>query len=138
MTFPSFLKPNKENDRKRKKVFNKDAVKHRCIELLHKIKEENQEAYHKLHKEFRARFDTQNIKKQLIIGFQGQLIQELNKLQKSEDTPMPIKNLIPKIKKVVEAKPKKQEAAKKVETKEVKKEVKKHVAPAKKATKKVA
>ncbi|MCF8060236.1 MAG: hypothetical protein K9K67_13125 [Bacteriovoracaceae bacterium] len=79
MALPDFLK-NKNKPKKGKK---KQDFRERCLELLEKIKEVNNDRYHELLKTFRDRYDKINVPKKVISGFYAQLVQEYNTLRES-------------------------------------------------------
>ncbi|MCR9205703.1 MAG: hypothetical protein NXH75_14055, partial [Halobacteriovoraceae bacterium] len=80
MALPDFLK-NKKDKKKNKK--SKTDFRQKCLELLDKIQDLNQEKYNELSKTFKEKYDKINISKKLISGFYAQLVQEYNLLRDS-------------------------------------------------------
>ena len=131
MPIPDFFKrqeEKKKNGKKNKKK-NKGDFRVKCRAKLNRIKELSQERYEELNKVFASRYDKDNIQKKMILGFHGQLANEIAKLSSAAG---PIFKAAVPMKKSVEVKKPKptKKAEKKVEKKEAKTE--------KKVTKKAA
>jgi len=157
MGMPAFLQKQQEDQAKNRKS-NKGNFRSRCILLLNLIKTYDENRYHELHRVFHAKYDKENIQKKVILGFYGQLKNEIRqfKIDKGEikvnkvvqlpkHTPKPVK-IENKVEKTAFEKPVERGATsdkkKEVKTaKTVAKAVKKVAAkkkPAAKAKKKVA
>ncbi len=139
MNKPSFL-PEKEEQ----KQSNKGDFKSKCTTILEKIKEIDEGKYHELNTIFHSRYFKDNIRKNVIVGFYGQLVNELKALKPTEATPMvatppkakpaPKPKMAPKV-----AKEETKKTTKKVAKEETKKTTKKVAKKeTKKTTKKVA
>ncbi|HLE11371.1 MAG TPA: hypothetical protein VI754_08995 [Bacteriovoracaceae bacterium] len=76
MTLPAFLKEKLEV-----KESNKGNFKDKCLQVLEQIKHFNEEKYKQLSTTFHAYYDNENIQKKKIIGFYGQLVNELKQLR---------------------------------------------------------
>jgi len=155
MGMPAFLQKQQEDQAKNKKS-NKGNFRGKCLQLLNVVKSYNEERYHELHRVYHAKYDKDNIQKKVILGFYGQLKNEirqfkidkgeveLNKvvpLPKRTPTPDKIEN---RVKKTVfetgadEATARPTASTKKTVTKEAVKKVAAKKKPAAKAKKKVA
>lgn len=127
MTFPSFLK--KKEKGKKGKSFDPEAIKDKCLNILAKIKEINEEKHNTLYRSFMQQFDkAANIQKKKINGFYAQLVDEFKSLQGSAQERL--RAMSQSIIKKAETTAKKKPAAKKV--------VKKASKPVDKVAKKTA
>ncbi len=135
MVLPKFLQDNKAPQKKGEEN-KKQEFRDKCLILLSKIKEKNEQRYHELQKVFHKKFDKINIQKKFILGFYAQLKKEFSDLIASSPEKAPNKKAKSASKKKVT---KKKAASKKTTKKKVaKKTTKKKVAKkvAKKTTKK--
>ena len=131
MVLPKFLQDNKAPQKKGEEN-KKQEFRDKCLILLSKIKEKNEQRYHELQKVFHKKFDKINIQKKFILGFYAQLKKEFSDLIASGPEKAPNKKEKSASKKKVT---KKKAASKKTTKKKVaKKATKKKVA--KKTTKK--
>ena len=131
MVLPKFLQDNKTPQKKGEEN-KKQEFRDKCLILLSKIKEKNEQRYHELQKVFHKKFDKINIQKKFILGFYAQLKKEFSDLIASSPEKAPNKKAKSASKKKVT---KKKAASKKTTKKKVaKKTTKKKVA--KKTTKK--
>lgn len=139
MALPNFLKKDKTSSKKTKNKKDGKAQKadfrEKCLALLEQIKEINEERYNELLNTFRSRYDKMNIQKKKILGFYGQLKNELATLK--DQAGIEIKKTTQK---VVNHSRVLQSAREKIEEKIDKetKKVKEVVKTVKKTTKKVA
>ena len=135
MVLPKFLQDNKAPQKKGEEN-KKQEFRDKCLILLSKIKEKNEQRYHELQKVFHKKFDKINIQKKFILGFYAQLKKEFSDLIASGPEKAPNKKEKSASKKKVTKKKaaSKKTTKKKVAKKATKKKVEKKVA--KKTTKK--
>ena len=146
MSLPDFF--NKKEESHKKKFKPKNDFRQKCLNVLAEIKKFNEERYNELSKHFHAKFNHVNVQKKKLLGFYGQLVNELKSFTQKADpiikkTTKNIKKVAKKAekklketkKKVAKKATKKKTAKKKVAKKTTKKKVAKKVTK-KKATKK--
>lgn len=87
MSLPPFLKEKMNiQDNEAKKIVDKTDFHNKCIELLAEIKSFNEEKYTELSHLFHEKFNNLNTKKKVILGFYGQLVNELKSLKEQGET----------------------------------------------------
>ncbi len=133
MALPNFL--NKDKKKNKDGKAKKADFREKCLLLLEQIKEINEERYNELLNTFRSRYDKMNVQKKKLLGFYGQLKNELSSLK--DQAGIEIKKTTQKVAnhtRVI------QQAREKIEDKieREKKKVKETVKNVKKTTKKVA
>lgn len=134
MSLPNFF--NKKKDNQKKNFKPKNDFRQKCLNVLSEIKSFNEDRYVELSRHFHSKFNHVNVQKKKLLGFYGQLIDELKSL-KQKTTPI-IKKTKSNIQKVAKKAEKtlKGTKKKKVAKKATKKKVTKKKATKKKTTKK--
>jgi hypothetical protein len=80
MSLPDFLK-DKEDKKKNPHHGHKGDFRQKILALLQEIKALNEERYTELNRAFHGQYDKMNIQKKRLMGFYGQLVEELRRLR---------------------------------------------------------
>ncbi|TNE99558.1 MAG: hypothetical protein EP326_07910, partial [Deltaproteobacteria bacterium] len=80
MAIPNFLKEMNKQKEKNKKS-NKGDFREKCLHLLDKLKNLNEERYNEMNKVFHDQYNKINIQKKKILGFYAQLKNEIKTYQ---------------------------------------------------------
>ena len=83
MSLPNFFKNKEENHKKKSKP--KNDFRQKCLNVLGEIKNFNEQRYLELSKLFHSKFNHVNVQKKKLLGFYGQLIDELKSFKDKAD-----------------------------------------------------